>query len=97
LSSYEPRPIEGDAALRLRVKARRRVPYERVCELLAEGHEVFMAGMPKSTASRVRRALSNMLGAEVVAYASELDGQSGYAFKLSLVQRLLDEFSRRGA
>jgi len=95
LSSYEPLVVDARAPLRLKVRARRRVPYEKVCELLAEGHEVFMAGMPRSTASRVRRALSRMMGCEVVAYPSELDGQPGYAFKVSLVQALLERLSQQ--
>jgi hypothetical protein len=93
--SYRPIPLTQEDSLRLRVRARRKVPYNELCELLVEGHEVFIPEMNKNTAFRARKILSKMLGCEVQAYPSELKGQSGYTFKVSLVQEYLKRVSQQ--
>lgn len=87
--SHEVIKVEEKNHLRLRVKSRKRVPYDEIISLLVEGHEVFIPEMSRTTANYVKRALSSKVGTKVEAYPSEMDGKLGYAFKISIVEEYL--------
>jgi hypothetical protein len=94
--SYEVVKVDQDKALRLRTRVRRRVPYEQIIDLLVEGHEVFIPEMNRKTASYVKRVLSSMVGTAVDAIPSEMDGRTGYSFKVSIVEEYLKRFREQG-
>lgn len=76
--------------VRARVRARKRVPYDEMIELMMEGHEVFIPDIGRRTAWYIKKKLSEKIGEEVVAYPSEYKGMSGYLFKVSLISKLLE-------
>jgi hypothetical protein len=94
--SYKPVKLNKEDVLTLRVRTRKRVPYEEVINMLVEGHEVFIAEMNRRTAAYVRKVLSKRIGCQVDAYPSELMGREGYTFKLSLVEQYLKNASQQG-
>jgi len=87
--SYRAIPISEKDECEVFVRARRRFPYREVAMLIAEGHEVFVPELNRRTASYARKALSRMLGAEVLALPARFKGEDGYIFKLSLVDMIL--------
>jgi hypothetical protein len=95
--SYKPVKLNKEDVLRLRVRTRKRVPYDEVINLLVEGHEVFIAEMNRKTAGYVKKVISKRIGYQVDAYPSELMGQKGYTFKVSLVQQYLKGASQQGS
>jgi len=88
-NEYEVIKIDRDDMVRLKVKVKRKVPYDKIIELMVEGHEVFIPDIDRRVAWHVKKRLSKMIGAEVIAYPSEFQGMSGYLFKISLVEQLL--------
>jgi hypothetical protein len=87
--SYRAIPISEGDACEVWVRARRRFPYREAAMLMAEGHEVFVPELDRRTASYARRALSRMLGAEVLAFPARFKEEDGYVFKLSIFRRVL--------
>lgn len=95
--SYKVIKLEGDDLLRLRVKKRKKVPYDEIIDLLIEGHEVFIPDMDRRIAAYVRRALEYKIGVKVEYYPSELKGQNGFTFKLSIVDEYLKERAQQAS
>jgi hypothetical protein len=87
--SYKVIPISEKDECEVFVRTRRKFPYREVAMLIAEGHEVFVPELNRRTASYARKALSKMLGAEVLALPARFKGEDGYIFKLSLVDMIL--------
>jgi len=87
--SYRAIPVSERDECEVFVKSKRRFPYKEVAMLIAEGHEVFVPELNRRTASYAKRALSRMLGAEVLALPARFKGEDGYLFKLSIFGRVL--------
>lgn len=94
MSEHEVYPLgEGDT-LELKVEAKRkRVPYEKILRLLAEGHEVFIE-VDRKMASYIRRRLEEKAGAEIEIFPSKFRHMEGYTFKFSLVHEVLKKWER---
>ena len=89
---YEVHPLKPDDSVQLRV--RKRVPIDKIINLLLEGHEVFIE-CDRRTAYYIKRRISNELNTLVEAYPSIYRGAEGYVFKISIVRQFLDELSNR--
>ena len=86
--SYEVYKVENDEMLRLRY--RRRVPWDKIISLLLEGHEVFIP-CDRRTAYYVKKGIEKRIGEPVETYPSVYKDMEGYLFKISLVRKVLSE------
>jgi len=86
---YTPIKLTSKDYVKLRVRKRRRIPYDEIIALLQEGYDVFIPDMNRKTASYLRRVLSDKLGVEVVHFPSEFQGMNGYTFKIKLIDKIL--------
>ena len=83
--------IEPGDIIRLRTK---RIPYKRIASLLLNGDEVFIV-CERRRASYIRRKLENLVGELIEAYPCIYDESvEGYSFRISGIQRMIDEKSR---
>ena len=89
MDTYQYIKVERDKYLRLRVRERKKVPYNSIIELLLEGHEVFMPELDRRMAYHIKKQLEKKIGLEVKAYPSTYDGMNGYLFKVSLIDEYL--------
>lgn len=87
---YELVKVNGDTSLELKVRKKKKVPYNEIIKLLIEGYTVFIPEMNRRTASYVRRRLSEILETEVKAYPSILNNVHGYAFKISILDEIIE-------
>lgn len=93
--SYSVIKLTQNDVLKLKVRARKKVPYEEIIRLLVEGYEVFIPDMNRKTASYVKRVLSNKVGVPVECFPSVLGDMNGYTFKLSIIQEYLSRLARQ--
>ena len=66
----------GELDIRLRMK----IPYDTVAEGIKSGHDVFVSDIGRQTAYYASKKLSKMVGDEVVALPTIVDGEKGYFF-----------------
>jgi len=88
---YEVHPLKPDDSVQLKI--RKRVPLDKIINLLLEGHEVFIE-CDRRTAHYIKRRISDELNTPVEAYPSIYKGVEGYVFKISIVKQLLEELNR---
>ena len=86
---YKVKPVTG----RVKIKPRRKVPYEEMITLLLAGYDVFVENMDRRTAYYVKKKLSEYLGGYVEAFPAEYEGKHGYLFTCRFMElrKLLEE------
>lgn len=89
---YKAIRLTSKDLVKLRVKRRRKIPYDEIISLLIEGYDVFIPEMNRKTASYLKRRLSEILRTEVLAFPSEFQGMNGYTFKISLIDKFLKTY-----
>jgi len=83
--------IEPDEYPRLMIK--KRYPYNRIIQLLLEGHEIFIE-MNRKNAWYFKQELQKRTSLPIESYPAQYKNMRGYVFRISLVRKLLDEFSQ---
>ena len=96
MDSYRVVKVANGNYLRLRIRQRRKIPYDEIISLLVEGNEVFIPEMDRRVAHYVKKRLAKMIGTEVVAIPSEYRGEHGYAFRISLIDKYFGLRNGRG-
>ncbi|MCD6361230.1 MAG: hypothetical protein J7M38_10230 [Armatimonadetes bacterium] len=74
------------------LKPRKRVPYNEILRLLIEGHEIFIE-CDRKMAYYYKKQFEKRLGIGVVAYPAIYKKKSGYVFRLSIVDVILNRES----
>ncbi len=91
---YEVYRVEDSEMVRL--KYRRRVPWDKIISLILEGHDIFIP-CDRRMAYYIRRNLERRIGELVEVYPSVYSSMDGYIFKMSLVHKMLARFSGEGS
>jgi len=99
-NSYPVRKITDKDTLRLRVKGRRKIPYDEALRIIMEGYTAFIPDLNRKMASYVKRQLEERAGTPIFMepsdYVTEKGPENGYIFKVALVERYLEEKASRG-
>lgn len=92
-NEYNVKPVAEGDNVQLR-GPRKRIPWNRILSLLADGYDVFIE-CGRRTAYYIKRRLEKRIGLRVEAIPAFYEGVSGYVFRIptmrNLVERMFQE------
>lgn len=94
INTYKAYKIEKNEFAELKVKRKKSVPWDEICDLLVSGYGVFLH-IERRTAHYIKKQLENKLTVSVSCSPCIYRNMSGYSYTLNFVEEALKKWKRK--